>query len=482
MNPRRRARAAKAAEARGLVRAGRAADALSVVEPLIRVDPRDPELLALAARCKNILGQHAEAIAMATRSLALLDHPEALHVRGDSLRAIGKTAEAVGDLRRAMAHAPDSADLRIALVATLEEAGRAAEARTALEPILAAQPLLPGNMLSTRVAYEHSKLLVREGALDEAVRTIDAALPNTQPGATPFLLLLFLRAKALDRAGDFVAAWCSAMRAHSSRAISFDPLTLVRATDEAIAWWTTERIEEIGHTGLHDETAIFVAGMPRSGTSLVDQIIDSHPNAAGVGELDSIERWAESAGFRAPTDHTRVARQYLAAVRQLAPGADRIVNKALGNFRILGHLARAFPATKIVHVVRDPRDVAVSCTLGAFGASRYPWTSRPEWVAVAWHETERLMAHWSRVLRVPIHEVAYEELVTAGEPRIRTMLEFLGLEWNPNVMRFHESSRTVRTLSYDQVSRPLYSNSVGRWLNYERALAGVKFPAYPPHA
>ena len=92
------------------------------------------------------------------------------------------------------------------------------------------------------------------------------------------------------------------------------------------------------------------------------------------------------------------------------------------------------------------------------------------------------MAHWRRVLRVPVHHLAYEDLATEGEPRIRALLDFLGLGWDPRVMRFHESRRTVRTLSYDQVSRPLHASSVGRWRRYEKALAGIDFPAYPPRA
>jgi hypothetical protein len=295
----------------------------------------------------------------------------------------------------------------------------------------------------------------------------------------PFLMLLFLRAKALDRMGRFDEAWESAMRAHRSRTLSFDPDALARATDEAIAWWTKDRVIEIGDSGLASELPVFVAGMPRSGTSLVDQIIDAHPDAKGVGELDSVERWAEAAGLRAPSDHARVARAYVDEIQRLAPSAKRIVNKALGNTRILGHLARLFPGTRIVHLARDPRDVAVSCVLGAFGAERYPWTTRPEWVAVAWRESERLMAHWRNVLRVPVHRLRYEELAAEGEPRMRGLFEFLGLPWNRQVLRFHESRRTVRTLSYDSVSRPLTSASVGRWRNYARALEGVDFPAYP---
>jgi tetratricopeptide (TPR) repeat protein len=364
-------------------------------------------------------------------------------------------------------------DLRVALVATLEEAGRADEARAELAPILDAlqHSQRSDAALPERIAYEHAKLLVREGTheaekLIEAVRVIDAALPASRAGSISYLMLLYLRAKALDRAGRFEEAWESATRAHASRNVAFDPDALVRATDETIQWWTRERIAAIGDSGLRDETAVFVAGMPRSGTSLVDQIIDAHPHAKGVGELDTIERWAESAGLSAPNDASRVARAYLDEIRRLAPRSQRVVNKALGN-------------TRIVHIVRDPRDVAVSCVMGAFGAERYPWTTRPEWVALAWRESERLMQHWRAVLRVPIHTVRYESLVEEGEPRMRELLDFLGLSWDASVLSFHQSRRTVRTLSYDQVSRPLTQASVGRWRNYARALDGIPFSAYP---
>lgn len=473
-------RAAKLAEARALFSARRFVDAIALIEPLIRIDPRNPELLSFVARCRNGLGQHVDAIALATRSLAALDHPEALITRGDSLRAIGRTDEAIADIRRAIGHAPDSVDYRVALIATLEEAGREGEARVELGSILSSVRRHGRGELPTRVAYEHAKLLIRDGRFAEAVHNIDSALPRTEQGSIPFLMLLFLRAKALDRAGDFEQAWSSARRAQESRRVSFDPDALVRATNEAIAWWTPTRIAAIGDSGVRDQTPVFVAGMPRSGTSLVDQIVHSHPLAAGVGELDYIERWAEAAGLSAPSDHARIARQYLEEMRSLAPGKLRVVNKALGNARTAGHLARVFPAARILHIVRDPRDVAVSCVMGAFSATRYPWTTRPEWVAVAWRESERLMAHWKSVLHVPIQSLSYEALVTQGEPCIRKLLEFLGLQWDDRVMRFHESRRTVRTLSYDQVSRPLHATSVGRWRDYAAALERVEFPAYRP--
>ena len=454
---------------------GRPDLALAAVERHLRLDPGDPQLLSMAARALNDRGEHERAIETATRALARGDQAEPLWVRGDAQRALGRTDDAVRDLRRAMALAPEVEDVRIRLVATLEEAGMHAEARSELEPLLARHP--EGPERPARIAYEHAKLLVHEQRHEAAISTLDAAIPSARAGSAPFAMMLHLQAKALDRLGRYEDAWESAMRAHRSRGIAFDPDAMVAATDAIIARWNRASLAAAGSTGIDEPLPVFVCGMPRSGTSLIDQIIHAHPMAAGVGELELVERWAESAndaamrGATLPGDARRVARRYLEHIRRLAPSAERISNKALGNVRVLGHLARLFPAGRIVSIERDPRDVAVSCVLGAFSATRYPWTSRPEWVAVAWRESQRLMEHWRRELDLPILDVQYEELVTSGESGMRTIIDFLGLPWDARVAQFHSIRRTVRTLSYDQVSRPLNDASVGRWRHYERHLA-----------
>ena len=363
-------------------------------------------------------------------------------------------------------------------MAALEESNRPEEARVALAPIV---DRANGGALSERAAYEHGKLLVRAGDLETAVQVIDGAVAHASAGSLPFIMLLHLRAKALDRAGRFDEAWESVTRAHDSRGVVFDPDELKKRTDTLIGYWNRAKLIEAGRNINADHTPVFVAGMPRSGTSLVDQVIHAHPLAAGVGELNSVETWAEAvddAVLRGrpelvSTEFAAVARRYLADVRKAAPRAERIVNKALGNTRILGHLGRLFPGSCIIHIQRDPRDVAVSCVMGAFGSQRYPWTARPEWVAAAWRDSQRLMEHWSRELDLPILEVRYESLVQRGEPELRRIIDFIGLPWDEAVTEFHRAGRTVRTLSYDQVSRPLYADSIGRWKNYERHLEGI---------
>jgi hypothetical protein len=210
----------------------------------------------------------------------------------------------------------------------------------------------------------------------------------------------------------------------------------------------------------------------------VDQVIHAHPQAAGVGELETLERWAESIGVpgRRHESGLRVGARYVADLRRLAPGAVRVANKALGNAGVLGHLASVFPRASLIDVVRDPRDVAVSCFFGTFNAVRFPWTARPEWVAAAWIASRRMMEHWERVVPQPILRVRYEDLAARGQPELERLIAHLGLAWDPAVTAFHSTRRTVRTLSYDQVSKPLYTSSIGRWRHYERHLAGIDWP------
>jgi len=481
------ARTRRVAEIQTLLGRGERVAAMALLEPLLRINGRDPQLVSLAARVHHESGNEERAVALCTRAIAIREHPEPYFIRGDALRALGRTEEAVADLIHAVKLEPNVDAIRLGLVAALEESNRLGEAREALAPIL---HRANGAPLSERAAYEHSKLLVHAGEFNHAVQVIDQAVAQAGSGSLAFIMLLHLRAKALDRAGRFDEAWESVRRAHDSRGVVFDPGALKRSTDALIGYWNRAKLLEAGRNTDADPTPVFVAGMPRSGTSLIDQVIHAHPLAAGVGELNSVEAWAEEVDEAvlhgrpgsASSEFSSVARRYLADVRKAAPQAQRIVNKALGNTRILGHLGRLFPGSCIIHVQRDPRDVAVSCAMGAFGSQRYPWTARPEWVAAAGRDSQRLMEHWSRELDLPILEIQYEQLVQRGEPELRRIIDFIGLPWDRAVTEFHRAGRTVRTLSYDQVSRPLYADSIGRWKNYERHLTGIDWPTLGSNA
>jgi len=227
------ARSRRVAEIQALVGRGERVAAMAILEPLLRIDGRDPQLLSLAARIHHESGNEHQAVALSTRAIAILQHPEPYFIRGDALRTLGRTEEAVADLLHAVKLEPNVESIRLALVAALEESNRLEEARLALAPIL---DRAKGGALSERAAYEHSKLLIHSGDFETAVQVIDRAVAHASAGSLPFIMLLHLRAKALDRSGRFDEAWESVNRAHDARGVVFDPEELKRRTDTLIGY------------------------------------------------------------------------------------------------------------------------------------------------------------------------------------------------------------------------------------------------------
>ena len=307
--------------------------------------------------------------------------------------------------------------------------------------------------------------------------------------------LWYLRAKAFDRSKNYDQAMDAASKANMIGEVEFSPDLYTKQLSSLISNWTRQRMSRFPTSQCSSAIPVFVAGMPRSGTSLIDQIIDAHPLAAGVGELNSIDKFSKQLerdarpgveppacfGAMQDAEWTRMAEEYVAQITAQAPGAQRIVNKALGNNRLLGLIARLFQKTRIIHALRDPRDVAISCCMGGFNNKLFPWSTRMEWIARAWQGSREMMDHWKSSLDVPILEVSYERLVQQPDTEFPRIIEFLGLEWDEACTRFHESKRTVRTLSYDQVNRPLYTSSVSRHLNYAKSLQAIEWPRYDPN-
>ncbi len=410
------------------------------------------------------------------------------------LRARGDTEAALSACDRALRLRPGTMPYLIHRAGTLEEAGRIEEARSTIDPLIT-DIERHGRQIPAPLRFELAKLLVQEKDYGRAVEVIDAVLSEGSSPAEFCRLAQYLKAKALDRSGSYAEAFAASSAANDIGRIDFDPRLYEQQVGLLISNWSAERLAQFPITSCDDDTPVFIAGMPRSGTSLIDQIIDAHPQASGVGELSTIEAFSAALsrdyhpdlqpphcfGSNGAHAWNRVARDYLRQVRALAPsGSQRIVNKALGNNKLVGLLARLFPRTRIIHAMRDPRDVAISCYMGGFNNRLHPWTTRLEWAACAWEQSQRLMDHWKSVLDVPILDVKYESLVRAPDEEFPRLVEFLGLEWHPACRDFYKQRRTVRTLSYDQVNRPLYTTSSGRHMNYAARIEGISFPAYDP--
>ena len=232
---------------------------------------------------------------------------------------------------------------------------------------------------------------------------------------------------------------------------------------------------------------VFVFGMPRSGTTLVEQVLASHSRVHGAGELRLATQVFQSvpAVLGLPDDMAACLNALdAAAVRQLeraAPGGlaghspDRPAGtrrgQDAGQLPVSGPAGALVPAGDVHPLRRDLRDVAVSCWMTNFRSIR--WANDPEHLAWRCREYRRVMAHWQAVLPVPVHEVVYERLVDDFETEARRLVQACGLEWEPACSRFHQTARPVRTASVTQVRQPLYRRAVARWKHYETALADL---------
>jgi Flp pilus assembly protein TadD len=429
---------------------GRIGDAIAHYREALRLNP------SFAAACNNL-------------GLLLLEE--------------GKAQEALANFERALRLQPDLAEAHCNRGMALRELGEFDAAEASWRESLRVNPRYAdafaqlANLVGRRLP--EADLAVMRQFLD------DPQLPQEDRSRLHFALT-----HVHDSRGEYAEAARHAEAAHASdqavRTTSgqrYNPAAHTEVVDRIVATLTPNFFERVRGWGIDSELPVFVFGLPRSGTSLVEQILASHSQVHGAGELglgwkvlgsllkaNGSEAEAVSAfGGIGADDVRQLAVRFLSLLRTTNAKVARVVDKMPENYVALGLLAALFPRARFIHCRRDPRDVAVSCWLTSF--AHVHWTNDPEAVAARFKEYRRLMAHWRQVLPAPILEVSYENVVTDLEAEARRLVAGCGLEWEPACLAFHETRRQVRTASAWQVRQPVYSRSVGRWQHYAHALA-----------
>jgi hypothetical protein len=256
--------------------------------------------------------------------------------------------------------------------------------------------------------------------------------------------------------------------------------------DEATALGRLQRIQDSftaalmrEKRGMGDPSSmpVFIVGMPRSGTTLIEQIIASHPKVFGAGELRVMANLVESLSDRDGTvfpemvpamsgeQLRRLGVEYLRTVRPMAPAAKRITDKMPGNFVLAGLIHLALPNARIIHVCRDSRDTAFSCFSILF-ARGHEYSYDLSELGRYFRAYQKLADHWRDVMPETMLEVGYEQVVADLETQARRIISHCGLEWDDACLAFHRTERSVRTASAAQVRRPIYRSSIGRWRPY----------------
>lgn len=411
---------------------------------------------------------------------AILLKPNDAHAHGELgrvLLAMGQPQRAEKHARRAVNLAPEDRELSVALASVLEADGQIDAAWAIVDRLLRI------GLESTDLALVYARIAPRRQRRAEALDLVIRLLKNDRVSQSRQKSALhFAAANLLDQAGRFDEAFQHASLANALRAANYDPVQVERSIQNWIDYFSPAALARLPRAGHGSELPVFIVGMPRSGTSLVEQILASHQSVYGAGELDWIARLCESAVRRCSRgaepalqcldrltakDASELAAQYLAPLAALNPAAARITDKMPTNFIYLGLIALLFPQARVIHCRRDRLDTCLSCFLTDFGAG-YEFSFSPQSLGHFYRQYDRLISHWKSVLDVRMLEVNYEQLVGDVEGQARRMIEFLALPWDERCLRFHENRRFAGTASNAQVRRPVYQTSVGRWRNYER--------------
>jgi tetratricopeptide (TPR) repeat protein len=481
-------------------------EALQCYQELLQADPRDAHAhngmgIALAR-----LARYPEAEDHLRRALGIRENfPEAHFNLAGVLLSTGRYVEAEQPLRRTLKLQPDHLDARIALAGCLLLISRVSESRDAYEKVLRAAPRNPtalvglgqvdameGRFAEAEAAYRRA-LEVEPGAsyawaAIAGLRKMTAAdrdwvkraeeIADSGLHSRDEVVLRFAIGKYYDDVGDFDRAFRSYQRAnelHKLAARPYRPEVHARFVDDLIRVYSQEAVARASAGGSGSERPVFVVGMPRSGTSLVEQIIAAHPAAYGAGELNFWtaffhKREASAVSQMLPEESTRrkLAQDYLRVLSGYSADAARVVDKAPINSDYLGLIHAVFPKARVLYLQRDPIDVCLSCYFQQFSPVM-SYTMDLGDLANFYREHRRLMAHWRAVLpRDTLLEVPYAELVAKQETWTRRILEFLGLPWDDSCLEFHKLNRAVTTASTWQVRQKIYKSSVARWRNYEK--------------
>ncbi len=444
----------------------------------------------LANVCKDT-GLLDQALEFARRAVRLLPQNPALHViLGNVYRQIGDLDGALLTYRRAGTLSPGYEDALAGEAAILDLKGQRDAAFRIIDPLVTAGCRHP-NVTTVYAALGKTSRRQREAISILKKSLEEPGLWSAQRSRLHFQLgQLYDSLAQYDRAfehfslGNTIKGQCFDAEAHST----FIDL-LIKTFDQ-------EFLAQAPRPAQLSDRPVFIVGMPRSGTSLIEQILASHPQVHGAGELREINRIAVQLRDLLGMDDARPAcatrlspdlanamsQQYLGLLSELAPDARRVTDKMPTNFLHLGLIGLLFPAARIIHCKRDPRDTCLSCYFHDFSGV-HPYAYDLQSLGAYYVQYRRLMAHWAGTLSIPIKDVVYEEVIDAPETTIREIVDFSGLDWDRRCLSFHQTERVTRTASYNQVRQPIYSSAVCKWKHYEEyiepltaALQGVYVP------
>jgi len=395
-------------------------------------------------------------------------------------RYMGNFDQALEYVETAGKYLPEDDPALLAIKAdVLERSGRSEEAYSILDK-LAAQ-----NRMTSVAVTTFSRVCRKYDVCDKALEKINDLMGAVWVDEMERKALCFAAGELLDKLCRYDEAFEFFQRANDVVDISCNRAMERRLVDELIGNFNKEAMAALPRASVSSSRPVFIVGMPRSGTSLTEQILSSHPDVYGAGELPDLqamtsmlnknnlaEPWMYATHISAISRDQldKLAHMYLDVLNNLDAGSRYVTDKLPHNFQRLGLINLLFPECRIIHCRRNPMDTCLSIYFQDFVLS-HDYASDLSDLGFFYSEYERLMRHWEAVIDIPMMTVQYEDLIDDQETMSRQILDFCGLDWDESVMAFHDSARAVATASYDQVRQPIYKTSRERWKNYEEHLS-----------
>lgn len=477
-----------AAHAQTLFQQGRHREAISALTALLAVSPADADGWYNLGYILRKEGRFEEALAAYSRSLeAGVAMPEEVHLNRAAILSdhLRREAEAEKALRTALELNPDYAPALLNLGNLLEEQGKKEEAIACYEKLRARRDEPDTRMLACEALARLAHLAPPTDSADSLLEQMEHAAA-TAPDGEARANLLYALGRSWDALGEPDNAFGYIHSANRVAAIGYPPydrLATERLVNAIIAAFPGSPDSKDPPSSLGRERPIFICGMFRSGSSLTEQLLASHPSVTAGGELDYFSRLVRGPLAPFPASVARLSRKdiqrirddYLAWIGRLFPGpagadAAFVTDKRPDNYMLIGLIKRAFPSARIIHTVRNPLDNGLSIYMQHLSPLVAPYSVGLSDIGHYFGQYQKLMGHWKSLYGPSILDFDYDALVKTPQASLASLLEFLALPWHEGCLDFHELRNPVKTASYWQVRQPLYSKASGRWKRYSAHL------------
>ena len=442
------------------------------------------------AAALNLLSQVAFARGLHDLALEHLSRCAAMHPKdaatqyslGELYTYLGRYRDGIARFDKTLRLRPDDPMAITGKATAYAKSGEHAAARAVL------QPFVESGRMTPEMAMPLARIELHDGNVEAITELVSRHATAGPDGGSASRHLYWMLGRALEQGGRYDEAFGAYRQANECVEVPFDADAWQRQTDNLVEAFSAQRIASLPRARHGSNLPVFIVGMPRCGSTLVETILESHPQAHGAGELVTLTLIVNDIPFTIGSslaypacieDFTRedldaIARSYLDRIEPLAKGATRVADKYLGNYRFLGLIELLFPEARIIHCRRDPLDTCVSCFCQTLLVGAFPYVTNLQRLGIAYTDYQRVMTHWRGVLQIPILEVQYEQLVSDQQRISREIVEFCGLPWDDRCLRFHERSRAVQTASFEQVTKPIYTSSVARYRKFEKHLGPLK--------